>query len=474
MKPLFYFFFCLFFVPHLNAQNWAELDQGLNEGVRNIYYDSLTELIYFSGMLKFAGDLEVNGIAAWDGNQFLPLGSGMDYCATFNCARNVGPVFRYKDELFVSVPWKTVGGGIQAWGLAKWDGQNWLPTGVKFQDKVDEEGRVQEMIVFKNHLYAIGSFRLFNGEEAHGIVRYDGNQWHLVPPPDPLPNTWLPVEALVFEQELYIVGNFYNSDPNEYEDIIKFDGNQWHQVGTNYNGKVSNLGAIAVFENELYIGGLIRASEGNPGNGILKLQGDAFVDVGGSFPFDNDQVRDLQVFNGKLYALGIFEYVGSDWVLGSNIVAWDGTQWHAPNGTFENVISVGLVAKDTLFVGGGFNSISGQAFENVAKWNCQQPYDSCSSAFPVSVSSALSITKQLELFPNPSSDFISLQFPKKILHTSGQLQIIDSSGKKWRQVLLTPEEQDFTFSVQDLPPGLYFVQFSTPGVQLHAKFLKRE
>jgi hypothetical protein len=132
------------------------------------------------------------------------------------------------------------------------------------------------------------------------------------------------------------------------------------------------------------------------------------------------------------------------------------------------------VAKDTLFVGGGFNSISGQAFENVAKWNCQQPYDSCSSAFPVPVSSTLTITKKLELFPNPSSDFITLQFPKKILHTSGQLQIIDSSGKKWRQASLTPEEQDFTFSVQDLPPGLYFARFSTPGVQLHAKFLKGE
>ncbi len=360
MKNNFLLLFICLFPMGLFAQNWEQIGSGVNEAVRNMYFDSVSNLLYIDGMFKFAGEnnVEVNGITAWNGTEFLSLGSGMDYCNPNNCAISPGPIIRYKGTLFVAVSFLTVGGGVTAMGLAIWDGEN------------------------------------------------------------------------------------------------------WHLVGDNYGGDFSDIKTVAVFEEELYIGGTIVEWDGNVGNGILKLEGNSFVDVGGSFPDPNDQVHDLRVFNGKLYAMGIFESVGNG-VQVDDIAAWDGEQWYGLNGSFDNRVLVSEEINGELYIGGGGINVSGEPFNRLAKWNCQQPYDSCGTGQATAIQPTAVSTPQVRLFPNPVRSSFSISVDPAFSQSIDQLVLYNALGEMVKSWEVTDSNQ--AFGVEGLPGGVYFYTINGKG-----------
>jgi len=79
------------------------------------------ELLVAGGYFNKAGGGDANGIAAWDGNSWLALGSGMS-----------DPLVRaltvYNGQL-IAGGYFTTAGGVDANYVAAWDGIKWQPLG---------------------------------------------------------------------------------------------------------------------------------------------------------------------------------------------------------------------------------------------------------------------------------------------------------------------------------------------------------
>ena len=86
--------------------------------------------------------------------------------------------------------WFTSIGDQQCNGIARWDGQQWLSMngGMTKQprplsngtDDGDYSGSVQSLLVYNGDLLAGGWFEAAGNVTTNGVARWDGQQWHAI------------------------------------------------------------------------------------------------------------------------------------------------------------------------------------------------------------------------------------------------------------------------------------------------------
>lgn len=108
----------------VSAGSWAEVRI---DGLRVIdMADGNGPALYVGGSFQYGGDVLVNGIARWDGNQWSPLGSGLTPLPEYNV--RVYDMSLYDPgtglALYVGGRFQTAG-GVPAGGLARWNGSTW-------------------------------------------------------------------------------------------------------------------------------------------------------------------------------------------------------------------------------------------------------------------------------------------------------------------------------------------------------------
>jgi trimeric autotransporter adhesin len=141
------------------------------------YPDDCFALTTWQGMLT-CGGLDLygtwNGITAWNGQQWLQLGGGVNgvvkALATFD-PDGAGPL---PEMLFAGGGFGSAG-GLPASGIAAWDGISWRALG----DGVD--GTVEALEVYENQLYVGGRFLNAGGMSSPRFARWGCPQ----PPPPP-------------------------------------------------------------------------------------------------------------------------------------------------------------------------------------------------------------------------------------------------------------------------------------------------
>lgn len=114
-----------------NGSSWEDVGGGLLgniQGSSPLMYPHQMYVhnneLYIVGNFRYAGGIEVNGVAKWDGTTWTALGSG------FNST--VYAVGSYSGELFVGGDFTQ--SGSQALGrIAKWDGTDWISPGFGFE-----------------------------------------------------------------------------------------------------------------------------------------------------------------------------------------------------------------------------------------------------------------------------------------------------------------------------------------------------
>ena len=121
--------------------------------------------VYVGGTFKTAGDSTVNNIAKWDGSHWSPLGTGIG--GGLEQVLALGATERGK--LFVGGNFNTAG-SVQASNAAVWDGNSWSTLGLGINREVSS------IAVERNVVYLGGSsFTLPTGQEARGVIQWDGN-----------------------------------------------------------------------------------------------------------------------------------------------------------------------------------------------------------------------------------------------------------------------------------------------------------
>lgn len=383
-----------------DGENWAALPDtlgpyypsiGVGPVVRAMvaFDDGNGPGLFVSGCFEAAGELVVNTIAKWDGQEWSALGGGIDEgssCASSTGSPTVSALAVFDDgtgsRLYAAGHFASAG-GVSASNIAKWDGTSWSGLG----DGVD--GTIYALAVFDDGsgpaLYAGGGFQAAGGAVAYAIAKWDGIAWTAV-----LTGMDGPVYALAVYDDgngtaVYAGGDFADANGVTANHIARWDGVSWSAVGGGLVGE-QGVRTLIVFDDgsgpALYAGGLFTRAGDVDANRIAKWDGTSWSAVGGGLdplPSGYDRVKAITVFDGmdgpRLLVAGLFQSVGG--VYAHGMAQWDGTAWTpmpGPTGSGLDGWIFDLTPGDDgtgfgLFAGGMFTRGGSTLLNRIGKWD---------------------------------------------------------------------------------------------------------
>jgi hypothetical protein len=239
-------------------------------GVYALAVDPASSAVIVAGTFEYAGLAAHNNIAAWNGQGWRALGSGLQGSpllpngnALAYYDAGAGPVL-YVGGMF----WGA--GGVNALGIARWDGTSWSDVGSGVVGGPFVSGflpGITDFVVFDDGfgpaLYAAGNFVEVDGLQTSNIARWDGQAWSSVGG-----GTNGPLDALaVFDDgsgpALYVGGSFSTAGGVAANNIARWDGISWSNLDT---GVIGEVHAMATLEEKgcrkLYVGGLFTEAVG--------------------------------------------------------------------------------------------------------------------------------------------------------------------------------------------------------------------
>lgn len=329
------------------------------------------ELLIVAGVFTTIGGVPANHIAAWDGMQWLPLGDGITDTMSNNDWPEIATLTVYDGMLIVGGRFQTAG-NVTVNNIAAWDGQQWLALGSGIDDSTD--GFMLSAAVYNNQLIVGGSFNQAGGVAVNNIAAWDGSTWSTL-------GTGLGEDSIadsvdtlsVYDGSLIAGGIFENAGTLTVNNLARWDGSTWSAMGSGTNGPVYDM---AVQSARLYVGGSFDSIAGTTVSNIASWDGTTWNDLnGGAGPSDYPgKVTRVVVYDGDIIAAGYFLSAGS--VAVKHIAAWDGTSWSDMDGGIthsdpyqEHRVSTLTAWNNTLFIGGLFDSVGGVAVRNYATWN---------------------------------------------------------------------------------------------------------
>lgn len=311
---------------------WTSVGGGLSTGFTNGFVTSIlpftsggnSELIV-GGFFASAADVPgTKSLARWNGQAWAALGSNFDptsassvwtlypWSGTGAQRLYVGGSFPFADEAVAN-------------GIAAWDGDGWhsvgsgitgpfSPTVFRISSFNDGSG---------DKLYAAGRFNTMNGVSAPLIARWDTVAWTRVGTNLTSGGTFAGLESLaVFDDgtgpALYAGGNELRVS-GQAASVAKWNGTTWSRVGQTFTGRVTSL---IVWNDgngdELYMGGTA-----TPGvNYFARLEGGQWVAAGGGVggtgvpPTNFPSVFALGMVGRDLVVAGNFTEVAGEYTEG--------------------------------------------------------------------------------------------------------------------------------------------------------------
>jgi hypothetical protein len=214
-----------------------------------------------------------------------------------NCTNNnntfINSLCEFNNELYVGGNFSSIG-GIVAHGIARWNGNNWSSVGT---GNLVQNGCVGDIVVYNSNLYFT----------ADKLYRWDGVNVQDVTYIDPVTQNILPVygqDLHVFNGELYVVS----------DKILKYNGSTFSEIPLD-NNLIGSVRCIDNLNNILYVGST---------NGLFKYQNSNWIDCNG-VTTDIPDVYDIEPFNNELYVLGWFSSIGGISV--NNFAKYNGNTW---------------------------------------------------------------------------------------------------------------------------------------------------
>lgn len=205
----------------------------------------IRDKLYISGDFNsFDYATNYNHIACWDNNSFSKLGNGLQ--GGFGHAYDI---IEYNGQLIVGGSFSYAGDTI-AYSIAAWDGQKWFPldTGIL--------GTVYSLTVdtINNFLYAGGTIDYAGGNgdmtRIYNIARWDGYEWTAVGD-DSLGIFFGGITSLeIYHKQLFAAG-FSRTGTTIDTVLTKWNYNSWQRI----EGPDNTIEALEVYNDELYVGG---------------------------------------------------------------------------------------------------------------------------------------------------------------------------------------------------------------------------
>lgn len=458
----------LLFRHNAIAQNWQSVGGGFNYSVCAFYTDTLTDRLYIGGQFVEANGIPITGICYWDGVTYNAMGCGVDWdCVTPLLDNNFTyPVFnilKYNGDIYIS-------GGFSLAdtkpivALAKWNGSTWDSVGACPNSVVYDM-----CITGSNELVVSGAFDSIGGIKSNGVAKWNGTNWYSIGGGLPIsPGNYAVNSVIEFQGETYIAGNF-SDNTAQLNEIAKWNGSAWINPGIRFYGGLAHINDMIVYNNELYVGGMFLAADGNLSDYIVKYDGITWTDVGGGMQGTNGQIRQFCIHNNELYAVGVFEGAGG--VPAEYIAKWDEMDWCGLGTDFNNInIAVGSF-RNELYIGCS-KTIGTDTVNYIAKWNGGNYTDTCGHIV-AGVDEHTHNAANLIIYPNPSSNQITIEFNSDKTHSSS-LAITSILGQTVKTIPtdFSPGKNKIEIDISQLSKGLYFVQLQNSSELFSGKFIK--
>jgi hypothetical protein len=408
-------------------------------------------------------------------------------------------------SIYVAGSFNTAGGTVAANNIAVYQsgfaGWFWMALGNGVN------GTIKTMIIHNNQVIVGGSFTQADGIPANNIAVYDlmNSQWQSMGNIDSTVNT-----LAVFNNEIYAGGAFQPM-------LLKWNGTNWqdaNQIGF-YGNEVRTL---EVVNNELIIGGDFELPTGALRKNVVGFDGTQFIYMGfGTLT----PVNDLAFYNGRIYAacdvisgndtcaLALFNATNNDWE--KVIIPLNGLG----NSFSGEKICALAVNGNEMICGGNFWVGAGLYFgQNIMRFqqNSIAPANDYSIA-PIlyldstvntiamnssiayfggefinnNVSNILNhvayfdvltgikenpnkLSKELEIYPNPANDFITLSFNSDF-NSGYTIFINDILGKEVLQIPVPNNSTQYNISISSLSSGIYHINVMGNNHQYHKKIV---
>jgi hypothetical protein len=313
------------------------------------------------GNFLYAGAIQANNVARWDGANWSSVGQGVYNGGT---TQAVAALALRGSDMYVAGVFRSAS-GVNATNIARWDGAQWHAVGG------GPSGSYAALAVVGAELYLGGSFTNISGGAARNVARWNGASW------EPLaPGTAGEILTQVYclgtdGTNLYAGGDFVQAGTSGALGLAKWDGNRWSALASP-KSQGAWLGPIAVAAagKDLYVGGsgLITVGGLKP-NRIAHWDGTRWDDMGGGVTGGDNRVYTILEDNGAVYVGGNFTTAGG--VAARNVAWWDGANWHAMgSGLNSNVLAL-CFHQGQLFAGGAFSKRGDGAITlpGIARWD---------------------------------------------------------------------------------------------------------
>lgn len=331
--------------------------------------------LYAYGYFSVIGGVEAVGIAAYDGTSWSPLGSGLrDDQANFGGV--IFDMIEYRGELYVTGGFGSPG-ETQSPAVARWNGTDWIEVpGLDLRYVAGAwypwfENVGYSLEIFQDQLYIAGDFvDSRQGQSVpFSIMKWDGSQLTGVPT-----DLNLISDLVVFNNNLYAQGHIGDYLRNDLS-VAAFDGSVWYTLGIEaqihpenpyYTTGVSN--PSIVFKNKLYHALYIN-TETYYTSELAVWNGTDPIDY--ATPFSRsagNTIYTLEEINNTLYIGGEFHDLFVD-VKSNGMVTWDGETWGIVSNEQARAISAMKEFQNKLFIAGNFDGSERQGSFNYRNTN---------------------------------------------------------------------------------------------------------
>ncbi|MDJ0652639.1 MAG: hypothetical protein QNJ40_00685 [Xanthomonadales bacterium] len=328
-----------------DGQRWRGLAQGINGQVLDII--RYNGAVVAGGEFSAAGDELTNFIAEYRNGDWAPLGGGLVFTgATGSNPGDVRAMAVYQGDLYVSGLFNQAD-GQDAFGLARWDGQNWSSVGEGLNFPNDP------LLVWNDLLVVTGTTPSGLGP----ILTWDGN--NLTEFQD-LPGFRTPTAMAVYQGDLVAA-----SVQGGVAVLERWNGSAWETFTDNLQRGLGSINTLLVRDNLLYAGGRFNGQ-------VAVWDGTAWSDLGAGLEGTSFGVEDLVFAEDALIATGWFD--SSDGTSLEKLAYFDGQQWYplGPGLFAEFTGSSGLtlmIDGSTVYLGGLFQQAGNVWAENIGAFS---------------------------------------------------------------------------------------------------------
>ncbi len=254
-----------------NGNSWVNIG---NFDYPVINLKIIEDTLYAMGFFSQVDSIPVNGIAKWDGNTWSNVFSfpSCDYPPW------ASDIVKYKGNYYVAGNFNIQQKNIR--DIAMYKNNTWQSVGQGFFGGFNA---INQMLVYKDELYAAGLIKKTDGNIGSGIQKWDGTSW--TEPGTSLQdvnnsyNSNIQIHGMtIYKNELYVCGGFYYAGNVPAFTLAKWDGKRWCGFGT--TNILTGYGTdIAFFNDTLYYNTGEDTLNGQFTNYLLKYNGTLLADT---------------------------------------------------------------------------------------------------------------------------------------------------------------------------------------------------